>query len=174
MIQALIKRNLHVAERRLAYSRAISRRAASSEEGDATSFEEPTLDLATVEQQSLRLINALMVVGLLLVLYWLWQDLFGLLHFMNNITLWEVGDAKGDVPVYLSDLLLSILVLVTMFYPGAEPSGIAGKSRFFHGLTCVRVIVMPLPPCSATPLPGWALSCLWQHWGSAGINCNGW
>ncbi|GAA4651744.1 mechanosensitive channel MscK [Kistimonas scapharcae] len=115
MIQALIKRNLHVAERRLAYSRAISRRAASSEEGDSVSFEEPTLDLATVEQQSLRLINALMVVGLLIVLYWLWQDLFGLLHFMNNITLWEVGDAKGDVPVYLSDLLLSILVLVTMF-----------------------------------------------------------
>lgn len=141
MIRALVKRNLNVAERRLAYARAISRRAASNDDSEGSLlFEEPTLDLATVEQQSLRLLNALMVVGLLTALYWLWQDLFGLLRFMNGIMLWEVGDARGEHPIYLSDLMLSIMVLIIMFI----------LARNLPGLLEVTILSrMKLPPGSS-------------------------
>ncbi|MCK5892825.1 MAG: mechanosensitive ion channel [Endozoicomonadaceae bacterium] len=141
MIRALVKRNLHVAERRLAYARAVSRRAASNDDSEGSlSFEEPTLDLATVEQQSLRLLNALMVVGLLVALYWLWQDLLGLLRFMNGIMLWEVEDARGEYPVYLSNLMLSIVVLVIMFI----------LARNLPGLLEVTILSrMKLPPGSS-------------------------
>lgn len=155
VIQALIKRNLHVAERRLSYARAISRRAANKDDSEGNlSFEEPTLDLATVEQQSLRLINAFMVVGLLIALYWLWQDLLGLLNFMNDITLWEVGDGKGGHSIYLSDLMLSILVLVIMFI----------LARNLPGLLEVTILSrIKLPPgnsYAATTLLSYAITGL--------------
>ncbi len=51
LLQALVIRSLNVAERRLAFTRALKKRAASK---DGENVEEPNLDLATINQQSLR------------------------------------------------------------------------------------------------------------------------
>ena len=115
LLQALVIRSLNVAERRLAFTRALKKRAASK---DGENVEEPNLDLATINQQSLRLLNALMMVGLFIGLYWFWKDLFALLNVLDNVTLWEfAADQEGGEPftVRLSDLLLSLVTLVTSF-----------------------------------------------------------
>jgi hypothetical protein len=77
-----------------------------------------------------------MVVGLLIALYWLWQDLLGLLNFMNDITLWEVGDGKGGHSIYLSDLMLFLkrqiaLTVILVSCPPGYRTGI-GQSPFSH------------------------------------------
>ncbi len=113
LLQALVIRSLSVAERRLAFTRALKKRAASK---DGENIEEPNLDLATVNQQSLRLLNAFMIVGLFIGLYWFWRELFSLLNVLDNITLWELSPAQGKTlpfVVRLSDLLLSLVTLVT-------------------------------------------------------------
>ncbi len=115
LLQALVIRSLNVAERRLAFTRAMKKRAASI---DGESIEEPNLDLATVNQQSLRLLNALMIVGLFIGLYWFWREIFGLLNVLDNVTLWEfASDIEGGSPfiVRLSDLMLSVVTLITSF-----------------------------------------------------------
>ncbi|WP_281646494.1 mechanosensitive ion channel domain-containing protein [Parendozoicomonas sp. Alg238-R29] len=115
LLQALVIRSLNVAERRLAFTRALKKRAASK---DGENVEEPNLDLATINQQSLRLLNALMIVGLFIGLYWFWKELFALLNVLDNVTLWEFSpDQEGGVPftVRLSDLLLSMVTLATSF-----------------------------------------------------------
>lgn len=115
LLQALVVRSLNVAERRLAFTRALKKRAASK---DGENIEEPNLDLATVNQQSLRLLNALMIVGVFIGLYWFWKELFALLNVLDNVTLWEFSsDQEGGVPftVRLSDLLLSMVTLATSF-----------------------------------------------------------
>ncbi|MCL6271198.1 mechanosensitive ion channel [Sansalvadorimonas sp. 2012CJ34-2] len=115
LLQALVIRSLRVAERRLSFTRALKKRAASK---DGENIEEPTLDIATVNQQSLRLLNALMIVGLFIGLYWLWREVFSLLNVLNNIILWEFAPELegGEIfQVHLTDLLLSVTTLVTSF-----------------------------------------------------------
>ena len=115
LLQALVIRSLNVAERRLAFTRALKKRAASK---DGENIEEPNLDLATVNQQSLRLLNAFMIVGLFIGLYWFWKDLFALLNVLDNVTLWEFSpEVEGGEPftVRLSDLLMSMVTLATSF-----------------------------------------------------------
>ncbi len=115
LLQALVIRSLRVAQRRLAFTRALKRRAATK---DGENVEEPNLDLATVNQQSLRLLNALMIVGFFIGLFWLWRDVLSLLNVLDNVILWEFApeQAGGEVfQVHLTDLLLSMVTLVTSF-----------------------------------------------------------
>lgn len=158
LLQALVIRSLNIAERRLAFTRALKKRAANK---DGESVEEPNLDLATVSQQSLRLLNALMIVGLFIGLFWFWRDLFSLLNVLNNVTLWELpSDQKGGLPftVRLSDLLLSLLALFTSFILAGNLPGLlevtllsrfklrAGSSYAMttllsYTITCVGIII---------------------------------
>ncbi len=158
LLQALVVRSLNVAERRLAFTRALKRRAASK---DGESVEEPNLDLATVSQQSLRLLNALMIVGLFIGLFWFWRELLSLLNVLNNVTLWELTpDQEGGTPftVRLSDLLLSLLTLATSFILARNLPGLlevtllsrlklrAGSSYAMttllsYTITCVGVLI---------------------------------
>ena len=115
LLQAFVVRSLHVAERRLAFARALRKRAANQ---DGESAEVPNLDIATISKQSLRLVNASVLVGILVGLFWLWKDLFSFLNALDSITLWELhGDAGGaeTTPVLLSDLLLALVALAASF-----------------------------------------------------------
>ena len=115
VIEAAFVRGLSVAARRLAYQRALSKRAAAKEafDGDVV-IEEPTLDIEQVNQQSLRLIRLALLGGSLAGLYWVWSDLISVFSYLDNVTLYEyasgTGAAASMVPISLGDLLGALVI----------------------------------------------------------------
>ncbi|MBK5000906.1 mechanosensitive channel MscK [Pseudomonas sp. S31] len=120
VIEAAFVRGLSVAARRLAYQRALSKRAAAKEglDGEVIS-EEPTLDIEQVNQQSLRLIRLALLGGFIAGLYWVWSDLISVFAYLNNVTLYEytsgTGAAASMVPISLGDLLGALVIVGITF-----------------------------------------------------------
>ncbi|MBF8744206.1 mechanosensitive channel MscK [Pseudomonas putida] len=120
VIEAAFVRGLSVAARRLAYQRALSKRAAAKEglDGEVIS-EEPTLDIEQVNQQSLRLIRLALLGGFIAGLYWVWSDLLSVFAYLNNFTLYEytsgTGSAASMVPISLGDLLGALVIVGITF-----------------------------------------------------------
>lgn len=115
VIEAAFVRGLSVAARRLAYQRALSKRAAAKEGLDGEVItEEPTLDIEQVNQQSLRLIRLALLGGFIGGLYWVWSDLITVFSYLNNVTLYEyasgTGAAASMVPISLGDLLGALVI----------------------------------------------------------------
>ncbi|MBJ9977355.1 mechanosensitive channel MscK [Pseudomonas sp. S75] len=115
VIEAAFVRGLSVAARRLAYQRALSKRAAAKEGLDGEVIvEEPTLDIEQVNQQSLRLIRLALLGGFIAGLYWVWADLITVFSYLNNITLYEYASGTGAtasmVPISLGDLLGALVI----------------------------------------------------------------
>jgi potassium efflux system protein len=120
-IDASFVRGLSVAARRLAYARMVDKRKAQSRESaDGKEIsEEPLLDIASINQQSMRLIR-LALVGLLAVaLYMIWAELLSAFTYLDNIVLYEYSSGTGAnafmAPLSLGDLIMAlILVAVTI------------------------------------------------------------
>src|SRR5690606_14718340 len=117
-LEAAFERGMAVAARRLAYSRALSKRQAQAKEGVEGSesvVEEPTLDIEQVNQQSMRLIRLALLSGFVLCLYWVWADLLSVFTYLDNITLYEYSSGTGDaatmVPLSLLDLLGGLIIV---------------------------------------------------------------
>jgi len=120
VIEAAFVRGLSVAARRLAYQRALSKRAAAKEGLDGEVItEEPTLDIEQVNQQSLRLIRLALLGGFIGGLYWVWSDLISVFAYLNNFTLYEytsgTGAAASMVPISLGDLLGALVIVGITF-----------------------------------------------------------
>lgn len=109
LLQAFAIRSINIGEHRLAYQRAVKKYTAT----DNKPFEEPTLDLATVNQQSLRLLNAALIVGFAILFYWVWKNFSGVFSVMNTWTLWTYQTDNAINSVYLSNVLLAVAVLAT-------------------------------------------------------------
>ncbi|MEZ1836543.1 mechanosensitive channel MscK [Pseudomonas putida] len=120
VIEAAFVRGLSVAARRLAYQRALSKRAAAKEGLDGEVItEEPTLDIEQVNQQSLRLIRLALLGGFITGLYWVWSDLISVFAYLNNFVLYEytsgTGAAASMVPISLGDLLGALVIVGITF-----------------------------------------------------------
>ncbi len=120
VIEAAFVRGLSVAARRLAYQRALSKRAAAKEGLDGEVItEEPTLDIEQVNRQSLRLIRLALLGGFIAGLYWVWSDLISVFAYLNNFVLYEytsgTGAAASMVPISLGDLLGALVIVGITF-----------------------------------------------------------
>ena len=118
LLQAIVIRSLQVAAKRLAFARALSKRAAQKDDNDDNdNYEEPTLDIQTVNQHSLRLINTGLLISFCIALYWVWQDVFTLFSYLENFRLWEnIHTTHGQlIPVTVNDLLIAVLILAASF-----------------------------------------------------------
>src|SRR5690606_24652682 len=95
-----------------AWQRLLKQREAEVREnpqnGEITLEEEPILDVEQVNQQSLRLLKLLLLGGLLVACYWVWADLITLFAYLDNITLYEQGDAGN--PISLRDVLSALVI----------------------------------------------------------------
>jgi potassium-dependent mechanosensitive channel len=105
LLQATAVRGLSVAARRLAFNRALAKRAArleakDKEEGGGAdggeAIEEPQLDVEQINQQSLRLLRIGLFAIFGTVLYLVWADLLGTIGYMDNVVLWESVSGSGD------------------------------------------------------------------------------
>ncbi|MNG89667.1 Mechanosensitive channel MscK precursor [compost metagenome] len=129
VIEAAFVRGLSVAARRLAYQRALSKRAAAKEGLDGEVItEEPTLDIEQVNQQSLRLIRLALLGGFIAGLYWVWSDLISVFAYLNNFTLYEYSSGTGAtasmVPISLGDFLGALVIIGITFALGRNLPGL--------------------------------------------------
>jgi len=122
VLQATAIRGLSVAARRLAFNRALAKRAArqeAKETGDAEggeAIEEPKLDVEQINQQSLRLIRIGLFAAFGMVLYLVWSDLLGTFGYMDNLVLWESVSGSGDslqvARTSLGDLISALIIIL--------------------------------------------------------------
>ena len=124
VLEATLVRALAVAAHRLDYQRAVARREAAEREGRGESdrdtvAETPMLDLAQVNQQSLRVLRLALLAGLLTALYWVWSDLLVVFAYLDTVTLYEYSSGSGDsaamVPISLADLLGALVIAAIAF-----------------------------------------------------------
>lgn len=109
LLQALAIRSINIGEHRLAYQRAVKKFTAT----DNKPFEEPALDLATVNQQSLRLLNAALIVGFAVLFYWVWKNFATVFSAVSSLTLWTYHTGDETSHIYLSNIFLVIIILAT-------------------------------------------------------------
>ncbi|MDI3515582.1 MAG: potassium-dependent mechanosensitive channel [Rhodocyclaceae bacterium] len=133
LLEATLVRALAVAARRIDYQRAVARREAAEREGkqsadNETTFEAPVLDVAKINQQSLRLLHLGLLSGLLIVLYWVWADLIGVFAYLDNITLYQYASGSGEtaslVPISLADVLGALVIAAIAFILAANLPGL--------------------------------------------------
>ncbi len=133
LLEGTLVRALAVAARRIDHQRAVARREAAEREGKAsadneTTFEAPVLDVAKINQQSLRLLRLGLLSGLVVVLYWVWADLIGVFAYLDNITLYQYASGSGDtasqVPISLADVLGALVIAAIAFILAANLPGL--------------------------------------------------
>ena len=126
LAEGVLVRALGVAAHRIDHQRAVARREAAEREGRAGADSEPAalaeapmLDIARINQQSLRLLHLTLLSGLAVALYWVWADLLTVVSYLDNITLYEYasgsGEAAGVVPISLADLLGALVIAAIAF-----------------------------------------------------------
>lgn len=122
MVEAVVIRGLAVAARRLAYRRALAQYSAQSsslseERGDTAEIpDEPPLDIKQVSQQSLRLTKLILMIGFVLLLYLVWNDLLTVFTYLDQVIVFGDQNAGGaelvDAAVSVADVLVALLVFL--------------------------------------------------------------
>jgi potassium efflux system protein len=137
VIHQLVYRWLLLTRRRLAFQAAIERRDAaraaaaarlSDEPGSelaAEHFEEPVIDLATLGEESRKLLNVALVIAGIIGIWFIWSDVLPAFGYLDKITLWQysstISGVEKLVPVTLAKVILALLVIFIT---------IAGTKRF--------------------------------------------
>jgi potassium efflux system protein len=124
VIHGLAVRWLLISRRRIALDQLRQRAAerAQAEAGSAVPgvppvHDDTVLDVSTINQQTRRLIDAALFVGLLAGLLWIWAPVLPALEFLDRVTLWQQRAADGSVTgaVTLANLLVAIPIVVLTF-----------------------------------------------------------
>lgn len=117
---AIVNRWLLIVRRRLAIELAQQRRTQAGLQSDATevaslAVEVPTTDLETIGEQSRRLCHALLVLGGIVGLWFIWIDVLPALKFLDRFRLWTVTADSQTTHITLIHLIVALaIVLVTV------------------------------------------------------------
>ncbi|WP_110655751.1 mechanosensitive channel MscK [Salinicola halimionae] len=122
LVEATVVRGLAVAQRRLAYRRAVARRRAQIQEGAEGGLEvveEPPLDMEQVNQQSLRLSKLILFIGFTCAFYLIWSDLLEVFSYLDHVSVWEIERGQGESmtldPITVADVFIAMItVALTM------------------------------------------------------------
>jgi potassium efflux system protein len=122
LVEATVVRGLAVAQRRLAYRRAVARRRAQIQEGAEGGLEvieEPPLDMEQVNQQSLRLSKLILFIGFTCAFYLIWSDLLEVFSYLDHVSVWEIERGQGEAmtldPITVADVIIALItVALTM------------------------------------------------------------
>jgi len=122
LVEATVVRGLAVAQRRLAYRRAVARRRAQIQEGAEGGLEvveEPPLDMEQVNQQSLRLSKLILFIGFTFAFYLIWSDLLEVFSYLDHVSVWEIERGQGEAmtldPITVADIVIALItVALTM------------------------------------------------------------
>ncbi len=140
-IHGLAVRWLFVSRRRILLAKmrqkSLERQQAEQAAGTATSppvHDEPLLDVSTINQQTRRLFDAALFVGLLGGLLWIWSPVLPALEFLDRFSLWQLRAADGTVTgaVTLANLLLAVPIVVLTFIVVRNAPGLLEAAVLRH------------------------------------------
>jgi len=121
VFQGLAMRWLLVSKRRIALQQ-LKERSALREQAEAAGAASEMLHvnqmkLSAIDQQTRRLIDAAIVVGVVVTLSWIWSPVLPALSFLDSVVLWQLRDADGTVTavVSLSNVPIAIPMLLLTF-----------------------------------------------------------
>jgi potassium efflux system protein len=123
IVNLVIRRWLALARQTIAVQQELEKQAleASSEgeskvEGELPVVESKPLDLDAIDQQTRRLVNAVLVFAGVLLGWGIWSDFVPALGILEQVSLWSqlvtIDGQEVSVPVTLADLLLALVVTV--------------------------------------------------------------
>lgn len=125
LVYYLVHRWMFIQKRRLAFDRAKARRAeilaqrekeeeneVSSSESGLDSIEEPVIDLETISAQSLGLLRTVLSLSYMLLLIYLWAQIYSAFSFLEGVTIWNTTSSSNGIdtvdPISLQDVIFSI------------------------------------------------------------------
>ena len=118
VLQGFAMRWLLVSKRRIAVQQ-LKERSALKEQAEATGTTSDTLHvnqmkLADIDQQTRRLIDAVVFVGVAAVLLWVWSPILPALSLLDSVVLWQQVSADGSIMsvVTLNNVLIAIPTLI--------------------------------------------------------------
>ncbi|MGY0216148.1 mechanosensitive ion channel domain-containing protein [Endozoicomonadaceae bacterium StTr2] len=124
LLRGIILRIMHVAAERLALKRYRERLAALHDDSVEPVLVE-RMDMSQVEEQSLRLVNAAMIVLFCVMFYLFWQDMIEQFTYQDHYVLWQYAADAGnerinvDIMTLLSALFVTVAtVLLVRNIPG--------------------------------------------------------
>ena len=144
LVEAMVVRSLALAAQRIAYQRIVKRQAGETRDGveGLEVMEEPVLNIEQINQQSLRLARLALTGLFLVLLYWVWADLFTLFAYLDRITLYEYSSGSGDtqtlVPISLRDVIgalaiVAISLMLARNIPGLLEVTVLSRMKLAQG-----------------------------------------
>lgn len=130
VVHQTIARWLLVTRRSLALEAALERAAARkaeaakkpAEDGEMVQIEEPAVDLASLDQQTRKLVGALVLAAGFIGLWMVWSEVLPAFTFLERFHLWThpglVDGQERMVPVTLADLLLVMAIVLIAVVAG--------------------------------------------------------
>jgi potassium-dependent mechanosensitive channel len=129
LLHQTVIRWLMLTRRRLALQAALDRSAARRAQAEAErtevqpkdspllgTVEEPEVDLASLDEQTRRLVNTLLGIAFALGIWWIWSDMLPALNLLDQIPLWHyqgmVGGTEQIVPVSAADVLMVLVIVL--------------------------------------------------------------
>ncbi|EOV8087301.1 mechanosensitive channel MscK [Providencia rettgeri] len=111
-------RGLTLVARKLAYQRAIERRAMSKQEdAENEPIKEPPMTIELISQQSLRLTTMVLFIIFALAFYAIWSDFITIFSFLDSVNLWSYTATSADGGnilqfVTLANLILALVIII--------------------------------------------------------------
>lgn len=129
VLQQTIIRWLMLTRRRLALQAALDRQAARRAQAEAektetppkdspllAGVEEPEVDLATLDEQTRRLVNTLIGIAFVFGIWWIWSDMLPALNVLDQVPLWHyqgtVDGIEQVIPVSAADVLMVLVIVL--------------------------------------------------------------
>jgi potassium-dependent mechanosensitive channel len=138
MLHALAVRWLVVSRKRIMLEE-LRQRAAAREQAEAGGagmevVDVNRLDVSAISQQTRRLIDAALFVGVLLGLWWIWSPVLPALGFLERVTLWEQRAVDGTVSgiVTLANLLVAVPIIALTFIAVRNAPGLLEAALLRH------------------------------------------
>ncbi len=111
-------RGLSLGARKLAYKRALERRAMlKQEDAENEPISEPPMTIELISQQSLRLTTMVLFIVFALAFYAIWSDFITIFSFLDSVNLWgytTTSTEGGNILQYvtLANLILAIVIII--------------------------------------------------------------
>lgn len=111
-------RDLTLVARKLAYQRALERRAMlKQEDTENEPIKEPPMTIELISQQSLRLTTMVLFIIFALGFYAIWSDFITIFSFLDSVNLWSFTTTSpegGNIlqSVTLANLILALVIIV--------------------------------------------------------------